>query len=98
MSNEDERARSAVRSYKDIRAEYSFDDSIFCEEDERVHLIKDIVLNRLNEVDRTIILLYADCQSLRKLGARLGMSCMTVRREILRIRAEIMKMYNEGIR
>ena len=47
-----------------------------CDEEDRIHRVKDIVLNKLNEVDRTLILLYADCQSYRKLGARLGMSHM----------------------
>ena len=41
----------------------------------------------------TIILLYADCQSTRKLGKRMGMSMMTVWREIKRIKKEIIDIY-----
>ena len=64
-----------------------------CDEEDRIHRVKDIVLNKLNEVDRTLILLYADCQTYRKLGARLGMSHMTIRAEIMRIRKEILEQY-----
>lgn len=87
-------ARELVRSYREIRKDYVFDESIFCDEPEKVHKVKDIVLNRLNEVDRTIILLYADCQSFRKLGKRLGMSHWTVREEVKRIRKTIFEMYD----
>lgn len=84
-----------VRDYKEIRAEYTFDPSVFNDEAERVRLLKQIIAQRLNAVDRTIILLYADCQSFRKLGARMQLSHMTVRREVLRIRKEILDYYNE---
>lgn len=84
-----------VRDYKEIRSEYAFDPSVFNDEAERVRLLKQIIAERLNAVDRTIILLYADCQSFRKLGARMRLSHMTVRREVLRIRAEILEYYNE---
>lgn len=82
-----------MRTYKDVRKDYTFDDGIFCDEPDRIHKVKDIVLNRINEVDRTLILLYADCQSYRKLGARLGMSHMTIRSEIMRIRKDIVQQY-----
>lgn len=55
--------------------------------------VKDIIANRLNVVDRTLILLYADCQSFRKLGERMGMSHTTVRKEIVRIKNEIRELY-----
>lgn len=44
-------------------------------------------------MDRTLILLYADCLSLRKLGKRLGLSHTCVAKEIRRIRETILTQY-----
>ena len=44
----------------------------------------------LPQTDRVVMLLYADCGSYRELGRLLGVSHMTVRREIQRIRREIL--------
>jgi DNA-directed RNA polymerase specialized sigma24 family protein len=84
-----------VRSYRDIRQDYEWTPDIFSDEPERVALLKEIIATRLNEVDRTIILLYADCQSTRKLGKRMGMSMMTVWRELQRIKKEITTIYED---
>lgn len=85
--------QALVRDYKEIRAEYAFDPSIFNGEEGRVRLLKEIISTRLGSVDRTIILLYADCLSYRKLGARMRLSHMTVRKEVLRIKREILEIY-----
>lgn len=90
-------AHNEVRKYKDIKADYTFDPSIFNDEPERIRRVKEIIANDLTPVEQTIILLYTDCQSYRKLGARLGLSHMTVRREVLRIRQKIMQKFNERI-
>lgn len=84
-----------ARSYLEIAKDYVFDPSIFNNEPERVALVKYIINERLSQVDRTIIVLYADCQSYRKLGKRLGLSHQTVAREIHRIKNEILTIYNE---
>jgi hypothetical protein len=47
-------------------------------------------------VDKTLILLYTDCQSYRKLGHRLGLSHMTCRKEVIRIKNIILKEYERG--
>lgn len=86
-------ARAAVRDYKEIRAEYAFDPDIFNAEDERSRRVKWIIDNRLSTVDKTIILLYADCLSYRKLGARLRISHVTAGREINRIKRIILAEY-----
>lgn len=54
-----------------------------------------IVGQRLDVVDRTIILLYADCASLRTLSKMLGLSLPTVSKEVRRIKAEILRIYDE---
>ena len=82
-----------VDRFKAISREYRFDPSVMCEDDERVAALKRIIGTRLSTVDRTIILLYADCQSYRKLGRMLGLSHMTVRKECLRIRKIILDEY-----
>lgn len=87
--------KGLVRTYKDIRADYVFNPDIMNDEPERVRLVKYIVQERLNQVDRTLILLYADCHSYRKLGARLGLSRTTIQAEINRIKKTILKEYNQ---
>lgn len=86
---------AAVVDYKKIAPDYAYDGTIFSEDDPRLAAIKYIINNRLNQVDRTIILLYADCQSYRKLGKRLGFSHMTMRKECQRIKAIILDEYNK---
>lgn len=82
-----------VRDYKTISKDYAFNSDIFSEDEERVAKLKYIIDHKLNQVDRTIILLYADCGSLRKLGKRMGMSHMTIQKEIKRIKQHILEEY-----
>lgn len=84
-----------VGQYNDLRADFRLDDTIFNSEPDKVRRIKDIVLNRLNPVDRALILLYADCGSLRALGKRLDLSHSSVRTIIDRIKADILQQYYE---
>lgn len=58
----------------DVYDEYKEDDTIFSEEEPLTKEIKRIIFHSLDEVDRRIILLYAELQSLRKLGKVLGVS------------------------
>ena len=85
----------AFRDFKDIEAEYAHDPSIFTEDEGRVNAVKWIIDNKLNRVDKTLILLYADCLSFRKLGKRLGFSHTTVRQEIMRIKQYILEEYKQ---
>lgn len=87
--------KEAARDYMEIRKDYAFDPDIMNPEPERVARVKYIINNKLNQVDRTLIILYADCQSYRKLGKRLGLSHTTIAQEINRIKAEIRRMYDE---
>ena len=87
------KTREIIRDYKEVKEDYKFSADIMCSEDERVHRIKEIINNKLSIVDKTLILLYVDCQSYRKLGARLGLSHMTCRKEIIRIKNIILKEY-----
>ena len=82
-----------VRDYKEIREDYTQNTDIFNMEDERVAVVKWIIHNRLTQVERTIILLYIDCQSYRKLGKRLGLSHSTCRTIVQNIRKKILDEY-----
>lgn len=88
-------AEEAYREFKDIEADYVFDPSIFTKDEGRVAAVKWIIDNKLNRVDKTLILLYADCLSFRKLGKRMGFSHTTMRDEIKRIKAIILDEYNK---
>lgn len=81
--------------YKRIAPDYAYDGTIFSEDTDRVAAVKYIINNKLSQVDRTIILLYADCLSYRKLGKRLGFSHMTLRKECLRIKKKILEEYEK---
>ena len=85
-----------VKEYRQIKEDYKFNPDIMCQDDPKVSRIKEIIDTKLSQVDKTIILLYADCQSYRKLGARLGVSHMTIRREVQRIKNIIMKEYESN--
>ena len=82
-----------VKEYRAIKQDYAYDTDIMSKDDERVAKIKKIIDTKLSLVDKTIILLYVDCQSYRKLGEKMHLSHMTVRREIIRIKNIILKEY-----
>ena len=88
-----------MRDYKDIEKDYPpVEPDIFYdgdELDERARIVRDIIHTKLSTADRTIILLYADCGALRKLGERLHCSHMTARNQVIRIRKIILDEYNK---
>lgn len=85
-----------IAEFRKIKQEYSYNPDIMNEEDERLTRVKKIIDNKLSLADKTIILLYVDCQSYRKLGKRLGVSHMTLRREVQRIKNIILKEYESN--
>lgn len=85
-----------IAEFRKIKQEYSYNPDIMNEEDERLTRVKKIIDTKLSLADKTIILLYVDCQSYRKLGKRLGVSHMTIRREVQRIKNIIMKEYESN--
>ena len=82
-----------VKEYRAIKQDYAYDSDIMSKDDERVAKIKMIIDTKLSLVDKTIILLYADCQSYRKLAKKMNLSHMTLRREVIRIKSIILKEY-----
>lgn len=84
-----------VAEYRAIRDEYAFDPSIFNPGDPKVERLKEIIDTKLSQADKTILLLYVDCQSYRKVGKKLNLSHMTIRREILRIRNIVLEEFKK---
>ena len=85
-----------IAEFRKIKQEYTYNPDIMNEEDERLTRVKKIIDQKLSLADKTIILLYVDCQSYRKLAARLGVSHMTLRREVQRIKNIILKEYESN--
>ena len=84
-----------VKEFRLIRQEYAYNPDIMCPDDPRVSRIKEIIDTKLSQVDKTIILLYCDCLSYRKLGKKLNLSHMTIRREVIRIKNIILDEYQK---
>lgn len=84
-----------VKEFRMIRKEYAHDPTIFNADDPKVTRLKEIINNKLSQADRTILLLYVDCQSYRKLGKKLNLSHMTCRREVMRIKQIVLNEYQK---
>lgn len=84
-----------ISDFRKIKEDYAWNPDIMCEEDERSSRVKEIIDTKLSLADKTIILLYTDCQSFRKLGQRLGVSHTTIRKDVQRIKQIILKEYDK---
>lgn len=89
--------RACADEFRRISKEYAYSDDVFCEDDQKVKILKQIISEKLCQVDRIIILLYADCASYRKLGEKMGMAPMTIRKQVIRIQDIIKKEYERTI-
>lgn len=74
--------------YKTVKDDYAYNPDVMSEDAPRVAAVKKAVAN-LGIVDRTIIILYAETQSLRKVGEMLGVSHQTIKNEVKRIRQAV---------
>ena len=87
-----------VKEFRAIKQEYAYNPDIMCQDDFKVSRLKEIIDTKLSQVDKTIILLYCDCLSYRKLGKMMNLSHMTIRREVIRIKKIILEEYNNDHR
>ena len=78
--------RQAVEDYRRIDADA-----------DATMTLKPVVLYMLPPPARAIIILYAELGSYRKLGTLMGLSHNTVRKEVLRIRKEIISLYEKHL-
>ena len=79
----------------EIGEDYQPDRTIFRRDDMRTHRVKEVIASRLTEVDRRIILLYAETGSVRDTAALLGCSRSEAQRHIQRIRNLIINEINK---
>lgn len=80
-------------SFEQILNDYKPDNSLFSEESPEINTLKNIIFNNLDEVEKRVILLYAECGNFRKLGKELGVCASTARTEIIKIRKKIYAYY-----
>lgn len=89
------KTNEVVAEFRRIKEDYSYNPDIMNDEELKVSKIKKIIDTKLSLVDKTIILLYMDCMSYRKLGARLGVSHTTIRKDVQRIKRIILEEYGK---
>lgn len=90
------KAKQVAADFRKIKEDYAYNPDIMVDEDPRVSRIKEIIDTKLPLADKTIILLYTDCQSYRKLGKRLGVSHTTIRKDVQRIKNKIITEYENN--
>lgn len=88
------RAATVVHMFKTVQADYAFQDDILSEDTPRVAALKRII-SGLDQVDKTIIILYMELQSTRELGRILNVSKRTAARTVARIKSDIVEKYNK---
>lgn len=80
--------------FRKIKQDYKYEpDDIMLDEDPRFTEAKRIINTKLSLEDKTIILLYIDLASYRKLGRRMGVSHTTIRKDVQRIKRIIFEEY-----
>lgn len=72
-----------------IMDDYCPDDSIWRIDDERMHKLKHILHDRLSEVERRIMIVYAENSSQKKTAEELGVSLSTINHKIKEIQNKI---------
>ena len=72
--------------------QYKPDQSIWQAEPDKVHKIKSVIAYRLTEVERRIILLYAELGSCKKLGNILNVSTSTAYLQVKQIQKKIIDL------
>lgn len=75
-----------VKKYRECRDDYAFDPDIFCKDAELIWKVKYVLDHKLSNVEKSLVLFYAEVQSYRKMAEIMNISHMTVKREIARIR------------
>lgn len=95
MKKQDDNEREIVREYRSIRKDYEYDPDVFNDEPERTRRVKRIIMLELDPVDRTLMLMYIDCGSLRAMAERFRCSHTTMGTEIRRIKNIILEKYNQ---
>lgn len=83
--------RKCRRLADKVRGEYALGWSEDCEDSEKTDRVKWVLENRLRKQDRDLLLLYADRESFREIARELDCSHDTVRRNVIRIRQQVIQ-------
>ena len=83
-----------IKLYRLAKDDYHFNDDPFDPDPEKVRILKRI-LDDLPQADRTLLILHIEIPSYRKIGKALGLSHMTVRKNVLRVRNAVLEEYNK---
>lgn len=75
--------------------DYEPDYTVFAEDTPEMTALKSIIFNELTEVERRVIVLYAELQSQRELGRKLGISASSAQILVKGIREKIKGIMNE---
>ena len=78
---------------KELIEEYKPHFSIFSEEDNKTYMLKHILFNDLTDVERVLIVLYAELGSQRKVANKLNVSPATVNLTLNKVRTKIKTIY-----
>lgn len=83
-----------IKLYRLAKDDYRFNDDPFDPDPEKVRILKRILAD-LPQADRTLLILHMEVPSYRKIGKALGLSHMTVRKNVLRVRNAVLEEYNK---
>jgi len=78
-----------MNDLKKIMKEYAPNNDIFCEDDELMMKIKKAV-DKLEDGDKIIFIMYCECGSMRDLGKQLGVSHTAIWKIITKIKKQIL--------
>lgn len=79
---------------KEIRTDYLPNvDRVMDDRADRVQRVEDIIRNDLDDIERTLILLYAECGTFREMERKMGVSRETLRLKVNKVREKIIKLY-----
>ena len=82
---------------KELMQTYKPNWDIFTQEDMRMILLKQVIFEDLDEIERRVILLYTELQSQRKLGRLMGLSAATVNKLLKGIKSKIYEHLDKRI-
>lgn len=79
---------------KQIEQEYAPDESIFREDDEKIDELKRIIAYHLTDVERRVLLIYADTRSMYKTARVFNVSPTSIFKKVEKIRTKIKNILN----
>lgn len=89
-------AKEAAEVCRDMAEECALHDDVMDDDEPRVRRMKWAMAHLLTEGERRVLYLYAETMSLRKVARVLGVSHMTIKSDLRRIRIRIVDFVENG--